>query len=57
MLSPALVGRLGHLKGPADLGNGLALGDQLLGGRELAKDLLRSVADTFRAGSRPALPE
>ena len=30
-----------HLENPADIGDGLALGDQLLGGIELAVNLLR----------------
>jgi len=42
-----VVGRLGHLNGTADIGDGLALGDQLLSGFELADDLLGCVADAF----------
>ena len=40
LLSPAVVDRLRHLQDPADIGDGLALGDQLLGGLEFADDLL-----------------
>ena len=47
LLLPAVVGRLGDLKGAADVGDGLALGDQLLSGLELADDLLSCVADSF----------
>ena len=39
------VGRLGDLDGPADVVDGLALGDQLLIDIELADDLLSCVAD------------
>ena len=42
-----MVGRLGHLNGAADVGDGLALGDQLLSGLELADDLLSCAADAF----------
>jgi hypothetical protein len=38
-----VVGRLRHLDDTAELDDGLALGDQLLGGLELADDLLRRV--------------
>ena len=44
---PAVVGRLGHLNGSADIGDGLALSDQLLSRFELADDLLGFVADAF----------
>ena len=47
LLFPAVVGRLGDLNGAADVGDGLALGDQLLSGLELADDLLGCVADAF----------
>ena len=40
-LAPAGVGVLWVLQGSRDVGNGLALGDQLLGRFELADDLLR----------------
>ena len=36
-----------HLNGAADIGDGLALGDQLLSGFELADDLLGCVKDAF----------
>jgi len=42
-----VVSRLGYLNGTADVGNGLALSDQLLSGFELADDLLGCVADSF----------
>ena len=42
--------RLGHLDGPPDIGDGLALSHQLLGASELADYLLRSAADLFHAG-------
>jgi cobalamin synthase len=35
LLLPAVVGRLGHLDGAADVGDVLALGDQLLSGFSL----------------------
>ena len=41
MLPPAVIRRLRHLDQAADVGHGLALGDQLLGRFELADDLLR----------------
>ena len=47
LLPPAVVGRLRHLDHAADVGDGLALGDQLLGGLELADDLLRCVPGAF----------
>ena len=50
LLLPAVVVRLGHLNGAADVGDGLALGDQLLSGLELADDLLGCVADAFHGG-------
>jgi len=50
LLFPAVPGRLGDLNGAADVGNGLALGDQLLSGFELADDLLSCVADSFHGG-------
>ncbi len=45
LLAPAVVGGLRHLQDPSDVGDGLALGDRLLGGFELADDLLRSVTE------------
>ena len=47
LLPPAVVGRLRHLDDAADVGDGLALGDQLLGGLELADDLLSCVPGAF----------
>ena len=45
-----MVGRLGDLDRPADVGDGFALGDQLLSRLELADDLLGCVADAFHGG-------
>jgi len=42
-----VVGRLPHLDDAADVDDGLALGDQLLSGLELADDLLRRVPGAF----------
>ncbi len=42
-----MVGRLRHLDDAADIGGGLALGDQLLGSFELADDLIRCVPGAF----------
>jgi hypothetical protein len=42
-----VIGRLRDLNGTANIGNGLALSDQLLSGLELADDLLGCVADSF----------
>ena len=42
--------RLRHFDDAADAGNGLALSDQLLGGLELADDLLGCVPDEFHVG-------
>ena len=50
MLPPAVVGRLRDLDEAAYFGHGLALGDQLLGGFELADDLLRCVPGAFHGG-------
>ena len=47
LLLPAVVSRLGDLNGAADVGDGLALGSQLLSGLKLADDLLGCVADSF----------
>jgi len=47
LLPPAVVGRLRHFDDTADLDDGLALGDQLLGGFELADDLLPRMPDGF----------
>ena len=46
-MPPAVKRRLRHLDDAADVGDGLALGDQLLGGFELADDLLRRVPGAF----------
>ena len=59
LLLPAVAGRLGHLNGPAGIGDGLALGDQLLHGSllrrslglQLADDLIGGMADSFHDGS------
>jgi len=48
LLPPAVVGRLRHLDDAADVDDGLALGDQLLGGLELADDLIRRVPGAFQ---------
>jgi len=57
LLTPAVVGRLRHLDDAADVGDGLALGDQLLGGLEFADDLLRCVPGAFHGGiPGPAWP-
>ena len=45
-----MVGRLRHLEDSADVRDGLALGDQLLGGFELADDLIRCVPGAFHGG-------
>ena len=46
-----------HLNGADDLGDVLALGNELLSGIELADDLLRCVADAFHGGvSGPVWP-
>jgi len=47
LLLSAVVARLGHLNGPLDVGDALAVGDQLLSGSELADDLLGCVMDAF----------
>jgi hypothetical protein len=47
LLPPAVIGRLRHFDHAADVGHGLALGDQLLGSLELADDLLRCVPGAF----------
>jgi hypothetical protein len=47
LLSSAVVGRLRHFDDTANLEDGLALGDQLLGGLELVDDLLRRVPGLF----------
>ena len=54
LLPTAVVGRLRHLDEAADVDDGLALGDQLLGGLELADDLLRRVPGAFH-GRVPGL--
>lgn len=45
-----MVGGLRRLKGPADVRDGLALGELLLNGLELADDLLSGVVDSFHGG-------
>ena len=58
LLLPAVVGRMGHLNGAADIGDGLGLGDQLLSGFELADDLLGCVEDAFHGEvPGPVLPD
>jgi len=47
LLPPAVIRRLRHLDDAADLDNGLALCDQLLGALELADDLLRRMPGAF----------
>ena len=39
LLLPAVAGRLGHIDGTANVGEGLAIGEQLFGDFELADDL------------------
>ena len=57
-LSPAVISGLRHLQCPADVGDALALGDQLLSGFELADDLLGCVAGSFHGGvSGPVWPD
>ena len=50
-LSQEALSRGRHLKGPADVGNGLALVEELLSGAQLADDLLGSVALAFHGAS------
>jgi len=58
LLPPTVVGRLRHLDHSADVGDGLALGDELLGRFELADDLLGCVAGSFHGGvPGPAWPD
>lgn len=47
LLPPAVIRRLRHLNDTADLDDGHALSDQLLGGLELADDLIRRVPGAF----------
>jgi hypothetical protein len=54
LLPPAVIRRLRHLDDTADLVDGLALGDQLLGSFELADDLLGCVPGAFH-GRVPGL--
>jgi hypothetical protein len=57
-LSPAVVGRLRHIDHAADVSDGLALGDQLLGRFELTDDLLGCVTGVFHVGvPGPAWPD
>jgi len=56
-LPPAVVGGLGYLQHPADLGDGFPLSDQLLRSLELADDLLGFVVGSFHGGvPGPAWP-
>ena len=50
-----MVGGLRHRASAKDVGDVLALGDQLLSGFELADDLIRAVADSFMVKD-PAQP-
>jgi len=50
-LLPAVIGRLCGLNISADIGNGLALSNQLLSGFVLADDLLPRAADFFMVKS------
>ena len=57
LLTPARVSLQSHLNDSAEVGNSLALGDQLLSGFELADDPLRRVSDSFHSGDPgPSLP-
>lgn len=47
LLPPGLLGVLRHLDDATDVSDGLALGDQLLGGLEIAHDLLRCALGAF----------
>jgi len=47
LLPPAVIHRLRHLDDTADVGDGLALDDQVLGSFQLADDLLRRVPGAF----------
>jgi len=47
LLPPAVIRRLRHLDDAADVSDGLALDDQLLGSFQLADDLLRRVPGAF----------
>jgi hypothetical protein len=49
-LAPAVVRGLGRFQGSTEVGDGLALGDQLLSGLELPNDLLGCVEGSFHAG-------
>jgi len=49
-LPPAVVGRLSDFKDATNVSNGLALGQQLLSGFELADDLLGGMAGSFHGG-------
>jgi len=58
LLLPVVIGRLGDPNGSEDIGNGLALSDQLLSDYELADDLLSCVADSFHYEVlRPVWPD
>jgi hypothetical protein len=49
-LAPAVVGGLGDLQDAAEIGNALAIGDQLIIRFQLADDLLGCVAGSFHGG-------
>ena len=56
--TPLGVGWLVDPNGPADVGNGLAVSDQLLSGLAVAVDLRRDVADSFHGPvHEPARPD
>jgi len=58
LLPPAVVGRLRQFADTGDLDDGLALGDQLLGGFEFADDLLLRVPGAFHGEvPGPAWPD
>jgi hypothetical protein len=48
-LAPAVIREFKELEGATDVGDGLALGDQLIAGLELEDDLPRDVTDSFHA--------
>ena len=53
-----MVGRLSDVNRPTDVGDSLALSDQLLSDLELADDLLGCVADAFHGEvSGPVWPD
>ena len=57
-LPSAVVGGLKTLQGSANVGDGLALGNQLLRGLELADDLLGCLSGSLHGGvPRPVWPD